>query len=101
MMDDTFTSIKQGLNEALAFTQGNQTLAKITTVHVPDHIDVREIREQSGLTQQSFADHFGFAVSTVRDWEQGRRRPEKAARILLMIIEKEPEAVKRALAYAP
>lgn len=99
MTDNAFDSIKQGLEEALAFTKGDQTSAKVTTVHVPDDIDVRKIRKQSGLTQQAFADHFGFAVSTVRDWEQGRRYPERAARILLKVIEHEPNAVERALAY--
>ena len=51
-----------------------------------------------GLSQEAFARKYGFALSAVRDWEQGRRRPERSARILLKIVEREPEAVTRALA---
>ncbi|MBI2716409.1 MAG: hypothetical protein HYX37_18470 [Rhizobiales bacterium] len=40
----------------------------------------------------------GFALSAVRDWEQGRRRPERSARILLKIVQKEPKAMTCALA---
>jgi len=48
--------------------------------------------------KEAFAETYGFAVAAVRDWEQGRRRPERSARKLLKIVEKEPEAVTRALA---
>ena len=67
-------------------------------VHVPEEIDVKKIRVHLGLSQEAFAQTYGFALSAVRDWEQGRRRPERSARILLKIVEKEPEAVTRALA---
>ena len=47
---------------------------------------------------EAFARKYGFALSAVRDWEQGRRRPDRSARILLKIVEREPEAgVTRAL----
>ena len=58
---------------------------------------MRAIRRSLGLSQESFALRFGFTASAVRDWEQGRRQPERAARVLLMVIEREPEAVTRAL----
>ncbi len=45
-----------------------------------------------------FAGRFGFTVAAVRNWEQGRRRTDLAARALLMVIEREPDAVHRALA---
>ncbi|HET8729071.1 MAG TPA: helix-turn-helix domain-containing protein, partial [Alphaproteobacteria bacterium] len=56
------------------------------------------VRRRLGLSQQEFAARYGFAVSALRDWEQGRRRPEQAARVLLKVIEHEPQAVERALA---
>ncbi|MBF0177706.1 MAG: helix-turn-helix domain-containing protein [Magnetococcales bacterium] len=99
MNDDVFVSIKQGMDEALAYSKGDQMSARETIIQVPDDVDVRGIRERLGLTQLAFAKHFGFAVSALRDWEQGRRRPERAARILLKVIEYEPEAVERALAH--
>jgi putative transcriptional regulator len=58
------------------------------------------IRKRLNLTQEAFAARFGFSAGAVRDWEQGRRRPEASARILLTVIDKEPEAVERALAGA-
>jgi putative transcriptional regulator len=69
-------------------------------IHVPAAVDVRKIRQRLKLSQDEFAARFGLSVATVREWEQNRRRPEGAARVLLTVIEKEPEAVTRALAAA-
>ena len=66
--------------------------------HVPDEVDVGALRAQMGLSQAAFAARFGFSLDAVQNWEQGRRRPEGAARALLRVIEREPEAVQRALA---
>ena len=60
--------------------------------------DVRAIRALLGLSQSAFARRFDIDVRTVQEWEQGRRRPDRAARALLTIIEREPEAASRALA---
>ncbi|WP_256621527.1 helix-turn-helix domain-containing protein [Rickettsia sp. TH2014] len=49
------------------------------------------------LTQQQFAITFGISVATVRNWEQGRRLPTRSVKLLLKIIEKEPNIVKRVL----
>jgi len=67
-------------------------------VHVPP--DVRAIRARLKLTQPAFAERFGLPVGTVRDWEQGRAVPDQAARILLRVIERDPEAVQRAVGVA-
>jgi putative transcriptional regulator len=67
-------------------------------VHVPDEIDVKAIRRKLGMTQRQFAASFGFGLDAVQNWEQGRRRPEGAARAFLKVIEREPDAVRRALA---
>ena len=64
---------------------------------VPTRIDVHKIRVRTGLSQADFAERFGFAVATLRDWEQGRRQPDRSARLLLRVIEVEPKAVLRAL----
>lgn len=66
-------------------------------VYVPADVDVKAIRKGLDLSQEEFSGSFGLPVATVRDWEQNRRKPEGAARVLMMVIEKEPEAVKRAL----
>ena len=61
-------------------------------------VDVVTIRKQLGLSQAEFAERFGFKLDAVQNWEQGRRRPEGAARAFLRVIEREPAAVQRALA---
>ncbi len=57
----------------------------------------KEIRRRLHLTQEQFAARFGLPLGTLRDWEQGAREPDSAARTLLRVIEREPEAVVRAL----
>lgn len=69
-------------------------------IRVPAEVDVKAVRRRMGLTQAAFAARFGFTLSAVREWEQWRRRPEASARVLLKVIEREPEAVERALAGA-
>src|SRR6478752_10064261 len=58
------------------------------------------IRTKLKMSQNAFAARFGILPPTLRDWEQNRRRPDGAARVLLMVIDKEPDAVTRALAPA-
>jgi putative transcriptional regulator len=59
--------------------------------------DVKAIRAKFGLSQQRFAKTFALKLATLRDWEQERRMPHGPARTLLQIIDREPEAVRRAL----
>lgn len=59
---------------------------------------VRLVREALGMTQVEFAAAFTVPIGTLRDWEQGRKQPDAPARALLRVIEREPEAVRRALA---
>jgi putative transcriptional regulator len=87
------------LNEALAFANGTADESQYV-VHIPAEIDVRAIRDRLGMTQQEFAIRFGFSVNTVRHWEQGRRVPEGPTRAYLMVIDREPQAVQKALRIA-
>ena len=66
-------------------------------VRVPPRINVRAIREKTGLSQARFAVKFGFSADAIRNWEQGRRRPDSAARAYLTLIDRQPGAVRRAL----
>jgi putative transcriptional regulator len=90
-------SILAGLQDALAYAQGDTTRGQAHTVQVPATVDVKAIRKRLGLTQAAFAQRYGFEVSSIRNWEQGRRQPEGPARTLLVVIDREPEAVFRAL----
>jgi putative transcriptional regulator len=64
-------------------------------------IDVRAIRAKLRLSQDAFAKTFALSVAALRDWEQQRRMPRGPARTLLRIIDREPEAVMRALRSQP
>jgi putative transcriptional regulator len=55
--------------------------------------DVRMIRKQYGLSQDKFARLLGISVATLRNWEQGRRKPRGPAQVLLRVAAKYPEAV--------
>lgn len=66
-------------------------------IHVPAEIDVKAIRIKMSLSQNQFARRFSFTPAQIRDWEQGRLKPDGAARGYLMAIAKEPKAVARAL----
>lgn len=59
---------------------------------------VRRLRERLGMTQRQFATTFALPIGTVRDWEQGRKRPDAPARALLRVIEREPELARSAIA---
>jgi putative transcriptional regulator len=89
--------IVAGLEEALRFARGEETGARVTVIEIPD---VPAIRAKLGLTQDEFARRFGVSLGTLRNWEQGARAPEGPARVLLTVIDKEPEAVRRALKLA-
>jgi len=90
-MKDTF------LNELLeSVKQGGAILrgqAKSGRVFEFEPIDVQAIRKQYGLSQTQFARLLGISVATLRNWEQGRRRPEGPARVLLKIARKHPQAI--------
>jgi putative transcriptional regulator len=58
---------------------------------------VSALRKKLNLTQEEFATRFHLPLGTVRDWEQGAHRPDKAAQVLLTVIARDPDAVTRAL----
>jgi putative transcriptional regulator len=89
--------IIQGLEQALVHAKGGAANVKERTVRVEDNVDVRSIRRKLLLTQEEFALQFGFSVAAVRHWEQGLRIPEMSARVLLTLIDKDPDYVRRAL----
>lgn len=93
-MKNAFDSIKQGLTEAIAHAQGGDVAAK---VYQPQPMDIAALRARVGMTQEQFAARFGFSVATLRHWERGDRNPAGAARVLLNVIERDPQSVMRAL----
>ena len=87
--------ILRSVRKARAFARGETDEG--FAVHVPDTVDVRAIRKRLALTRAEFASRFGFSPSAVKEWEIGRRTPDRSARVLLKIVEQEPDAVTRAL----
>lgn len=86
----------QSMAQALAHAQGKRTGSRVHKVAVKP-ADVQKARKQLGLSQDKFAEAFGVSASTLRKWEQGQRAPTGAAKTLLKIIAREPQAVIRAL----
>ena len=95
-MSKAGSKLIKSARQALAYARGEITEG--FAAHVPEEVDVKAIRLGLGLTQPEFSIRFGFDVRAVQEWEQKRRQPERSARILLQVIAREPEAVKRALA---
>ena len=90
MKDDLFAELLASVKEGAAIFQGRKDASRTYEFVNPD---VRHIRAAYGLTQEGFARMLGISVATLRNWEQGRRRPEGPARILLQVAAKHPEAV--------
>jgi putative transcriptional regulator len=92
-------SVRRGLEEALAYADGKADKSRYR-IHVPENIDVKAIRTRLDMTQEEFAGRFGFSVNTLRHWEQGVRQPEGPTRAYLLVIQRAPNAVQRALRVA-
>ena len=92
-------SIRRGLEEAVAYVEGTADTSRYG-VHIPENIDVKAIRIKLDLTQEEFAGRFGFSINTLRHWEQGRRVPEGPTRAYLLVIDRNPKAVQKALRAA-
>lgn len=84
----------KALDDVLAWHEGRPQGGRVSRMLVGD-VDVKMIREGLKLSQEAFAERFGFALATLKNWEQGRRQPEDPAKILLRLIESEPKLVER------
>ena len=88
--------VKEALGEVLAHVHGEVALpCRIIDDPAAEHI--LALRKRLKLSRQKFADRFGLDARAVQDWEQGRRVPDRAARVLLTLIDRDPEAVVRVL----
>lgn len=86
--------LEASMKQAVQFLKGDTEDARVTTVEIPT-VDVKALRARLSMTQAEFAQRYGFSTSAVQNWEQGRRRPERAARLLLSLIRDETEVVER------
>jgi putative transcriptional regulator len=89
----------KGLKQAAAHFRGDVKLPSYE-YNIPERIDVRAVRERSGLSQAQFAILYALNPRTVQEWEQGRAEPDLAVRAYLTVLDRNPRAVQRALAAA-
>ena len=101
-MDDTlFEDLTRSLKQAAAHARGEPVPGLVVHApRVPAGLDVAAIRRRTGASQARFARSIGIAVSTLRNWEQGRRRPEGPARVLLALLDRNPRVVEELLGEA-
>ena len=99
MREDTFDNLVASLLQAGEIRRGEIEPGRVTEEITP--VDVRAIRQRLVKSQAEFARMIGVSVSTLRSWEQGRRRPEGPARALLKIAAENPKAVSASLGTKP
>ena len=97
-MSKAFVSIKRGLQQAIRHRKGKRVPG--LKLHVPPQVDVKAVRERTGLTQEEFAATFAIGLGALRHWERGDRKPRGATLVLLNVIAKDPQAVLRAVEKA-
>ena len=83
--------VEAALGEVLAHVRG-ETVLPCQIVDDPSAKHILALRKRMKLSRQKFADRFGLDVRAVQDWEQGRRVPDRAARVLLTVIARDPKA---------
>jgi len=89
--------LMQSMTEAIEYMRGENNGSVEHKIMVPNDINVPKIRKSMNLTPSEFAKKFGFNYKTLQHWERGDRRPTGPARILLCILEKEPNIVHKYL----
>lgn len=88
----------EAMEEALAIVQGKVKPARVTKFKHSIALEIRKIRLATGLSRAEFCRRFALDPRALQDWEQGRRRPDRAARAYLTVIARKPKEVEEALA---
>ena len=89
-----FEQLKTSVEQAIDHAAGNMDV-DAKRIHFVDEPNPNAIRSRLDLTQKEFAELLGISLGTVRNWEQGRRTPDGAAKTLLRVAEHDPEALLR------
>lgn len=90
MRQDLFEELLESVKQGGAILRGKMKPGRVFEFA---DTDIQKLRKQYGLSQEKFATLLGISVSTLRNWEQGRRKPEGPARVLLRVAAKHPEAI--------
>ncbi|MBQ5400342.1 MAG: helix-turn-helix domain-containing protein [Treponema sp.] len=89
-----FNELMESMQQAVAISKGEM---KPSRVFVYSPLNVKEVREKTNKNQEEFANMIGVKVGTLRNWEQGRRKPAGAALALLKIVAANPQYVEQVL----
>lgn len=96
MKDEMFQELLESVRQGGAILRGEAEPGRAFEFPEKDGApDVAAIRERFGVSQSRFAEMLGISVGTLRNWEQGRRRPEGPAEVLLEVAYRAPETVLR------
>ena len=90
MNDKLFHELLESVKQGGEIIRGKRKASRVFKFENPD---VRAIRAKYGLSQNKFAQLLGISPATLRNWEQGRRKPDGPARILLLVASKHPEVI--------
>ena len=94
MDEKGFNELIDSVQEAGAVYRGEKDAARRFSF---SPIDVKAIRQKTGLSQVRFAIIMGVSVRTLQNWEQGHRTPQGPAASLLRVVDKDPEVVLKAI----
>ena len=97
MKDEIFKQFQQSVTEATAIEHNELAPARVTIYFDPH--EIKHIRTGLKLTQEQFFNRFGIPVKTIRHWEQGRRRPDRAAMAFYQILKEKPKAALEAFGW--
>jgi len=92
MENQLFEKLCESIKEVTEHAKGERDLPP-EQIRFFDEPNPRAIRSELDMTQQQFSALLAVPLGTVRNWEQGRRRPQGAAKTLLRIAEQDPESL--------
>jgi putative transcriptional regulator len=92
---DLGEGLLEGLKEALAWKRGELALETVNIDPMPAD-RIKSIRKRHARSTKEFERKFGIPAATMNNWEQGRRKPDPAGRVLLKVIDEDPDAVEKA-----
>lgn len=93
----------ESMKEAIAYAKGDtsqgrkQSVSIAKPIEIPTEIDLKGLRTRLHMTQVEFAARYGFNLNTLRNWEHGRRHPDRAVLAYLLAISKAPELIEQML----
>ena len=94
MREEDFNELVTSIQEAGDIKRGTRKPSRVFEI---SPVDIKAVRRKLRRTQSEFAFMIGVSVSTLRNWEQGRRSPDGPARALLKVATENPEAIEQAL----